>query len=111
MDAQKLDMFTMTNQKFFPTNKIMYLKDKLKNMDDDKFSIVSTIELKDPTTILLISIFLGPLGIDRFMIGDTGMGVLKLLTAGGCGILTIIDWFTISNKVKELNFSKIITLI
>jgi TM2 domain-containing membrane protein YozV len=111
MDAQKLDMFIMTNQKFFPAEKIMYLKDKLKNMDDDKFSIISTVELKDPTTILLVSIFLGVLGIDRFMIGDTGMGILKLLTGGVCGILTIVDWFTISNKTKEVNFNKLMALI
>lgn len=64
-------------------------------------------ELKDPTTILLVSIFLGTLGIDRFMIGDIGMGILKLLTAGLCEILTIIDWFTISKKTKQLNLSKI----
>lgn len=111
MDAQKLDMFIMTNQKFFPSEKIMYLKERLRDIDDEKFSLISTIELKDPTTILLVSIFLGTLGIDRFMIGDTGMGILKLLTGGLCGILTIIDWFTISNKTKELNFNKIMTHI
>ena len=60
--------------------------------------------------ILLISIFLGSLGIDRFMLGDTGMGILKLLTAGLCGVLTIIDWFTISNKAKECNFAKFMEL-
>ena len=31
--------------------------------------------MKDPNTVLLVSIFLGVLGIDRFMIGDTGMGI------------------------------------
>ncbi|WP_082715500.1 TM2 domain-containing protein [Atopobium deltae] len=35
-------------------------------------------EFKDPTTILLVSIFLGSLGVARFMLGDTGMGVLKI---------------------------------
>lgn len=111
MDQQRLDMYIMTNQKYFPAEKIMYLKDKLAAMDDSKFSLVSTIELKDPTTILIISLFLGSLGIDRFMVGDTGMGILKLLTGGCCGILTIIDWFTISKKAKEANFNKIMTLI
>ena len=111
MDQQRLDMYIMTNQKYFPAEKIMYLKDKLAAMDDSKFSLVSTIELKDPTTILIISLFLGSLGIDRFMVGDTGMGILKLLTGGCCGILTIIDCFTISKKAKEANFNKIMTLI
>jgi len=111
MDQQKIDMFIMTNQKYFPSEKIVFLKEKLRTIDETKLSLVSTIDFKDPTTILLVSIFLGALGIDRFMIGDTGMGVLKLLTGGGCGILAIIDWFTISNKAKEVNFNKVMTLI
>ena len=111
MDQQKIDMFIMTNQKYFPAEKIMYLKDKLRTMDEEKFALVSTIEMKDPTTLLLISLFLGTFGVDRFMIGDTGMGVLKLLTAGVCGILTIIDWFSISKKTKDLNFNNVMALI
>lgn len=111
LDQQKIDMFIMTNQKYFPEEKIVYLKDKLRTMDDDKFSLISTVQMKDPNTVLLVSIFLGVLGIDRFMIGDTGMGILKLLTCGCCGVLTIIDWFTISKKTRELNFNKVMTLL
>lgn len=111
MDQQKVDMYITTNQKYFPAEKITQLRDKLKEMEEEKFSSVSAVELKDPTTLLLISIFLGSLGIDRFMIGETGMGVLKLLTAGCCGILTIIDWFTIQKKTKELNFNKLMASI
>lgn len=111
LDQNKIDMYIMTNQKYFPEEKVVYLKDKLRTMDDEKFSLISTIEMKDPTTILLVSIFLGVLGIDRFMLGDTGMGILKLLTCGCCGILTIIDWFTVSQKAKEANFNKIMSLL
>lgn len=111
LDQNKIDMYIMTNQKYFPEEKIVYLKDKLRTMDDQKFSLISTIEMKDPTTLLLVSIFLGGLGIDRFMLGDTGMGILKLLTGGCCGILALIDWFTISKKTKEHNFNKVMSLI
>ena len=111
MDQQKIDMFIMTNQKYFPAEKIVFLKEKLRTIDETKFTLISTVDFKDPTTLLLVSIFLGCFGIDRFMIGDTGMGILKLLTGGCCGILTIIDWFTISNKAKEVNFNKVMTLI
>lgn len=111
MEQNKIDMFVMTNKKFFPEEKIMFLKEKLRTIDEDKFSMISAMDFKDPTIILLVSIFLGTLGIDRFMIGDTGIGVLKLLTLGCCGILTIIDWFQISKKTKELNFNKVMTLI
>lgn len=111
LDQQKIDMYIMTNQKYFPDGKSVYLKDKLRTMDDEKFSLLSTVELKDPTTLLLVSIFLGVFGIDRFMIGDTGIGILKLLTFGCCGILTVVDWFTIQNKTKEVNFNKVMALI
>jgi TM2 domain-containing membrane protein YozV len=63
-------------------------------------------ERKDRTTILVLSVLLGGLGIDRFMIGETGMGLLKLLTGGVCGILWLIDIFTITGKVDEYNRTK-----
>ena len=87
------------------------IRQKLENASDDALVSLQSTELKDPTTILLISIFLGSLGIDRFMIGDTGIGVLKLLTGGLCGILTIIDWFTISRKAKQVNLAKISLIV
>ena len=102
MDAQKVDLFVMTNQKYFPAEKIVYLKDKLLQINESKFNLVTSTELKDPTTILLVSIFLGALGIDRFMLGETGMGILKLLTLGCFGILTIVDWFTVQKKGKGI---------
>lgn len=48
------------------------------------------------TTTLLISFFLGGIGIDRFYLGYTGLGVLKLLTLGGCGIWALIDFVMIA---------------
>ena len=47
LDQQKIDMYIMTNQKYYPEEKIIYLKDKLRTMDDEKFSLISTRELTD----------------------------------------------------------------
>ena len=111
MDRQKIDLYLTTNAKYFEPAAIPIIRQKLENANDTTFLSIQACELKDPTTLLLISIFLGSLGIDRFMLGDTGMGVLKLLTCGCCGILTIIDWFTISKKTKEKNLATISMLI
>ena len=53
---------------------------------------------KDWITALLISFFLGGLGIDRFYLGYTGLGIAKLLTLGGCGIWAIIDFILIAMR-------------
>ena len=111
VDKQKVDMYIMTNQKYFPAEKIQLLRDRLLAADDNKMVMLSGVEMKDPTTILLVSIFLGSLGIDRFMLGETGMGILKLLTGGCCGILTIIDWFTVQKKAKDANFQKLMAIL
>ena len=73
-------------------------------MDESRWVIVQSLQLKDPTTSLIISIVGGGgLGIDRFYIGDTGMGIGKLLTCSGFGIWTIIDWFLIMGATREKN--------
>lgn len=111
VDKQKVDMFIMSNQKYFPSEKIMILREKMYKLEESKFLMVSCKELTDPTTILLISLFLGSMGVDRFMIKDIGMGVLKLLTGGCCGVLTIIDWFSMQKKAKEKNFNDIMLML
>jgi hypothetical protein len=51
-------------------------------------------ELQSKTTMILISFFLGGFGIDRLMMGYSNWW-LKLITAGGCGIWSLVDFIRI----------------
>ncbi len=107
MDANKVDLFLMTNAKFFQSHQIPAIKNMIQDLDDDKFILLQSLGLKDPTISIVISLLAGPLGIDRFYIGDTGLGLGKLFTCGGLGIWTIIDWFLIMDRTREVNFEKL----
>ena len=103
MDKQMVDLYLVMKQKYFAAEHLPYIRERLMQLTDEQFHSINGVELMDPTVMLLVSIFGGSLGIDRFMLGDTGLGVAKFLTAGGCGIFTIIDWFQIQNITKRKN--------
>ena len=107
MDSNKVDMFLMVNGKFFEAHQIPFLRDRLLQMDDSKFVQLQSIALKDPTTSLIVSLIGGHFGIDRFIIGETGLGIAKLLTCGGLGIWTIVDWFLIMGRTREINMENL----
>lgn len=108
MDSQKVDMFLMSKGKYFPVNRIQYLRERLLEMDSSKEILLSSLSFKDPTIILIISIIVGYLGVDRIFIGNVGLGIIKLLTCGGFGVWTLVDWFLIMDATKESNFELIV---
>ena len=98
-----VQQYIMANAKFFPEDSINELKARLSKLSQNQFNAIQGIQLKDPMIMLLLSLFLGSSGIDRFLLKEIGLGIIKLLTAGGCGIWTIVDWFLVMNKTREFN--------
>lgn len=107
MDATLL---LSTYGKYFPEERFADVKNILENMSEDKQAALAMAGFKEPSTTFIVSLIGGGLGIDRFYIGDTGLGVAKLITCGGLGIWTIIDWVTIMGTVREKNFQKLLAL-
>lgn len=111
MNYFDVDMYLMANREYLPEDKMLYIKARLQAADPMRLQNLSMISFQSPTLLLLISIFFGELGIDRFLIGDIGQGVGKLLTGGGCGIWWFIDLFLIMKATKEKNFQKLMMYI
>jgi len=97
--------------KYFPEGSMMMIKKKLQNEPEDAKMKLFSMEFKDPTIVLIVSLLGGSLGLDRFYIGDIGLGVAKLLTCGGCGIWAIIDLFLIMDATKKKNLDKFAAFI
>ena len=106
MNAASAAWWSANQNKFDDAAKAA-IQQKIANMPEDKVVMLSSVTLKDPTVFLLIAFFAGGLGVHRFMLGDVGMGVLELLTGGLCGVLWLVDLFTIMGKVKKANFDAI----
>lgn len=101
------DSFLSANTGSFPSEQLPSLRQRLSQLDDSQANqVIAAANIKNPTTALILSIFLGTLGVDRFYIGHVGLGVAKLLLAWlTFGIWTIIDWFLIINATKKANLA------
>lgn len=71
--------------------------------DPDNFYIQQQPQ-KSLSTAILLSAFVGVLGVDRFYLGHIGLGIAKLLTFGGCYIWALIDFILIT--IRRVNDSE-----
>ncbi|ASE17515.1 TM2 domain-containing protein [Prevotella melaninogenica] len=104
MESEKVNHMLMMLSSKIPAGSIPSVRTRLENTDISESEILALqSQMKDPLLSILLSIFIGTLGVDRFYIGDVGLGIGKLLTGGGCGIWWLIDIFLIVDATKQKN--------
>jgi len=106
MEQSKIELFVGTMNEKFNSADIPLITAQLEKIDDSKLSVIQATDYKNPTIMLIFSLFFGFLGVDRFLLGQIILGILKLITLGGFGIWTIIDWFLIMKATRKINLKK-----
>ena len=108
METKQIDQRLMANASKLPPEGVALLRERLMNVEDTVSAQVAFSQLKDPTIALILSIILGPYGIDRFYIGDIGLGMLKLITCGGAFVWFLIDIFLIMDTTRRKNLDTLL---
>ncbi|MGN0561295.1 MAG: TM2 domain-containing protein [Candidatus Fimenecus sp.] len=73
--------------------------------------IMKTIPFRKPSTVKLISILVGSLGVDRFYLGDVKKGIIKYFTFGGFGVWWIKDFLSAKDRCRAYNCEKLLAAI
>lgn len=104
---KRVQRFLVINKNYLPQNRLQEIRVMLLKLTDDQWDSIECISFKDPTLLLILSVLVGMLGIDRFVLGDILNGVLKLLLSIACGIgliWWIVDIFKINGLVLNYNY-------
>ena len=110
MDAEKINLFIATKGENFPTESYGYIRERLEQVSPTNEMAIMATSYTNPILAIVLSVLVGEFGVDRFIIGDIGLGIGKLLTGGGCGIWWLIDLFLIMDATKKKNLEKFMTI-
>lgn len=112
MEERKVDMFMMANSKYLKGNQVFKVREQLLQIDDSQWGRIQSVQFKDPVVPLVIALFGGGvLGIDRFIIGDIVLGIIKLCTLGGFGFWALLDILLIMGATKSNNTAKLLRVM
>ena len=111
MEINRTDAFLLRNCNRLRPDQIINIRNAINELPQEKQTQIELIELRSPQAVFLCSYFLGMWGVDRFLCGQIGLGILKILTGGGLVIWYIIDWFTAYKRAQVYNCKKIMKVV
>lgn len=113
---KEINDFISLHQDFFPADKVETVRNKLMSMGDNWF-VARNVTLRNPKNTKLLQLFgfIGVGGVGRLYIGDYVIGILQLVlpfcSMGIAACWSILDYFYVGKKTKEINCSNILRLI
>jgi len=115
MEKNKVHAIMMQYRDLIDPENLPTLKNALERVDDSVYEELLLVPTKSPITTILLSVFCGGFGVDRFYLGDVGLGVTKLLlitllaipTFGLISIWSLLDIYFCYRKAKEINFKNV----
>lgn len=95
-----------------PSGSAFALSNALRVAPDSLFDYLITFPRKSAGVTVVLSIFLGGLGVDRFYVGDIGLGVAKLLLGWlTFGIWPLVDIFVCYRRARQVNYERIMAAL
>lgn len=91
IELSSIKFFLVYNSSKLPKEKLGYLQKQLLNTTAWRWDMIRFLPLKDPNILLLISCCVGYFGIDRFLLENYTIGIIKLIVLQ-LSIVSIIPW-------------------
>ena len=101
-----LDQGVITEKEFNEKKKEL-LSTENNSVKNEKLQVTGTNEkCMNKHVFVWVGCFLfGGVGVDRFMRGQVGLGILKILSLGGIGVWTLVDWIISMTKVYGSSYA------
>ena len=110
MTREQIDQLIDMNCDKLSPEYIPQIRERLAEADEG-IAQAAFSSCKGEIFVMCMASFFGCYGVDRFVLGEVGLGCAKLLTCGGCGIWALIDTFTAPSRTRKYNSEKILSMI
>ncbi|HFR3403288.1 TPA: TM2 domain-containing protein [Streptococcus suis] len=122
-----LQNYILSKSSYLPSDKLFILQKELEDLDDEALNVLMMVEMRQPLVALILAIFFGEFGVDRFYVGNKELGFAKLIAFAvsfvtlfiligfllffGLYLWKFIDFFLIMRACKEANFERLMLQI
>lgn len=108
----ELDEFYTMYGSYFHQHAWHDIKEKMQGLNSDKLQQLKQPGLfLNPKTMVWAAFPFGILGVDRFILGEVGLGLVKLFTAGQFLVGFLVDSFSIVNRTKTYNYNRFLEIV